>query len=40
MDDRANLPLRRGIKRLINVRHIGSGGADDAQAAHIQTFHI
>src|SRR5918999_3649957 len=40
VDDGADLSLRGGVKRLGNVRHMGAGGADDAQAPHVKTLHI
>ncbi len=40
VDDSADPSLPGRVKRLVNVRHIGTGGADDAQAPHVQTLHI
>src|SRR5687767_6620745 len=39
IDDGADPSLPGRVKRLVNVRRIGAGGADDAQAPHVQTLH-
>ena len=40
IDDGADFSFTGGVERLFDVRHAGPGGADDAQAAHVEALYV
>ena len=40
IDDGADFSLTSGVERFFDVRQVGPGGADDAQAAHVEALYV